>query len=83
MPLPHARRLGHAAVVFDPATWQTHVLPPDAAVIVDIVADLSGAGPVSTAKIADYMRRELELDPEAEAIRELLQRLVEIGLLQA
>ena len=78
---PILRRLGEAAVVFDPATWQTHVLPPAAAVVADIIGELSVTGLVSTDRLAEAMRDELDVDPDAPAMRELLRMLREIGML--
>ncbi len=69
--------------MFDPATWQTHVLPPVAAVVADLIAELSVDGPVSIARIRAALREELELDPDHPGIRELLRMLGEIGLLDA
>lgn len=76
------RRLGDAAVIFDEATWQTHVLPPAGAVVVDLADELSDSGPVSVDRLSAALREELELDPEAPEIRELMRMLIEIGLLR-
>lgn len=70
-------------VVFDPATWQTHVLPPATVVVVDLIDELSADGPVSMARLAGVLRAELELDPDEPEIRGLLHRLAGIGLLEA
>jgi len=82
MAKPLLRRLGDVTVVFDPATWQTHVLPPDMAGLADSIAALSGDAPVSMASLAEYVHRELALDPETPEIRALLLRLAEIGVLE-
>lgn len=78
----NVRRLGDAAVIFDDATWQTHVLPPAGAVVVDLADELSASGPVSVERLSAALREELELDPDAPEMRELMRVLIEIGLLQ-
>jgi PqqD family protein of HPr-rel-A system len=75
------RRLDDAAVVFDPRTWQTHLLPPAAAAVADLVAELAESGPVSAERISTAVRVELGVDPDAPEFRELLRMLAEIGML--
>lgn len=75
------RRLGEAAVVFDRRTWETHVLPPAATVIAEVVAEATAGGQVSPAQLRERLRDELEIDPEQGPIRELLRMFGEIGLL--
>ncbi|HRP97638.1 MAG TPA: HPr-rel-A system PqqD family peptide chaperone [Rhodocyclaceae bacterium] len=76
------RRLGDAAVLFDPCTWQTHLLPPAAAVIVEVIVEHSSDGVPSLASAAQAIRDELELDPHSPEIRALLRTLAEIGMLR-
>ena len=57
---PLVRFLGDAAVVFEASNWQTHILPPAAAVVVDIIVELRQAGPVSSASVAKAIREQLE-----------------------
>jgi hypothetical protein len=86
LPSPNAplvRFLGEAAVVFEANNWQTHILPPAAAVVADVIVELRQAGPVSRARAAQAIRDELERDPEGPEFSELLRRLVDIGMLDA
>lgn len=75
------RRLGDGAVVFDPHTWQTHVLPPAAAAIADLIDELAAEGTVSRARVRAALRDELDLDADTPTIAELLRSLHEIGML--
>jgi PqqD family protein of HPr-rel-A system len=77
------RFLGDAAVVFEASNWQTHILPPAAAVVADIIVELRQIGPVSSASVAKAIREQLECDPEGPEFGELLHRLVDIGMLDA
>lgn len=79
---PALRRLGDAAVVFDPLTWQTHLLPPAAAVVVEVITELSPDRPMSIEAAGRAVQEDLELDPQAPEIRTLLQMLCEIGMLR-
>lgn len=80
---PLVRFLGDAAVVFEESNWQTHILPPAAAVVADIIVELRQTGPVSYASVAKAIREQLERDPDAPEFGELLRRLVDIGMLEA
>lgn len=73
------RRLGDAAVVFDSVTWQTHVLPPAACVVLDFVDDCGGPGTASEAAVVDAIRTSLGLEPESDALAGILQTLRELG----
>lgn len=75
------RRLGDAMVVFDSNSWESHLLPPSATVIVDIIAELSDGGPVSSMLLKHVLRDEYELDPNSSAIADFLGMLREIGML--
>lgn len=75
------RRLGDAAVVFDSRTWQTHVLPPAAAVVADLVDELSETGPVARDRLESAVRTDLELDPQSPEMRDLFRMFQDIGLL--
>ncbi len=77
------RRLGDAAVVFDPKNWQTHVLPPAAAVVADLIEDMRLSGPLTADRLNLAIRNDLELDPQSASIQELLRMFAEIGLLEA
>lgn len=79
---PMLRRLGEAAVLFNPRTWQTHVLPPAAAVVAEVIVERSPERPLTMASAGAAIREELELDPQKPEIRALLQMLCEIGMLR-
>lgn len=75
------RRLGDAAVVFDPRDWQTHILPPFAAVVAEVLAELPAHEQRSADAVAAVLRAELDLDAETPELRNLLRMLRTIGLL--
>lgn len=75
------RRLGDAAVVFDPFTWQTHVLPPATAAVADLIEELSLDGPVSLERLSAALPLELGLDSSTPEVMNLLRTLSEIGML--
>ncbi len=77
------RRLDDASVVFDPRTWQTHLLPPAATVVVDVIEELREQGKLSQETLDAALRDDLELDPDSPAIADLLRMLREIGILPA
>lgn len=75
------RRLGDAMVIFDSESWESHLLPPSATVIVDIIAELSDGAPVSSMVLKQVLRDDYELDPNSSAITDFLGMLQEIGML--
>ena len=75
------RRLGDASVVFDASTWQTHLLPPAATVVADVIGELVANGTFSGVAFRIALREDLELDPDSPEIMELLRMLGEIGIL--
>ncbi len=68
-------------VVFDSESWESHLLPPSATVIADIISELSDGGPVSSMALKQVLRDEYDLDPESSAIVDFLGILREIGML--
>ena len=66
-------------VLFDHGSWQTHVLPPAAAVIVELMFDSDGT--FSTEQLRDRIRRELDVSPDTPEISQFLRMLCEIGIL--
>ena len=78
---PLLRRLDDAAVVFDFRSWQTHLLPPAAAVIADVADELASSGSVTVERLSAALRDELELECDTPEMRELLRMLTEIGIL--
>ena len=75
------RRLGQALVIFDSESWESHMLPPSATVIADIIEELSDSAPVSSMLLRQVLRDEYELDPESNSISNFLGMLREIGML--
>lgn len=75
------RRLGDAMVIFDSESWESHLLPPSATVIADIIEELSDGAPVSSRLLKQVLRDEYELDPESNTIGDFLGMLREIGML--
>lgn len=75
------RRLGDAAVVFDPRDWQTHILPPFVAVVAEVLAELPVHEQRSPDIVARVLRAELDLDAESPELHNLLRMLRTIGLL--
>ena len=74
-------RLGDATAVFDSETWESHLLPPSATVIADIITELSTDRPVTMASLRQVLRDEYELGPESSSISDFLGMLREIGML--
>lgn len=75
------RRLGDAMVIFDSESWESHLLPPSATIIADIIAELSDDAPVSSMVLKEVLRNDYELDPNSSAITDFLGMLREIGML--
>lgn len=75
------KRLGDATAVFDSETWESHLLPPSATVIADIITELSTDGPLTMASLKLVLRDEYELDLESSSISDFLGMLREIGML--
>jgi PqqD family protein of HPr-rel-A system len=68
-------------VVFDRSTWETHLLPPTAAVVADVAEELSAQGPVSVERLRGELRAEFDLDCDTPEMRQLLRMMDEIGML--
>jgi len=83
VPLPRAivRPLGDAALVFDPLTWQTHLLPPELALVASLAEQLAADGPVTAVRLRQALAAEAE-EPEA-AFDGLVAALADIGLVEA
>ena len=80
--LLHYRRLGDGGVVFDRRDWQTHVLTPPAAVIFEALGELRiGETPVPRKQALDFLRNELEVDPDTPEMHQVLRSLQEMGML--
>lgn len=76
------RRLDDAAVVFDPRSWQTHILPPAAVVIAEAMAEAVDAGRGDIATAAAAVCKELDVNPRSPDFVELLRMFGEIGILR-
>lgn len=75
------RRFADGAVVFDRATWQTHVLSPAAAIVFEALAEVNDGRPVSETRAFEVLRDELELDTDTPPIQHMLHSLREMGML--
>ena len=69
------RRLGDAAVAFEASNWQTHVLPPAARVICDLVDECGGPGRATEADVVALIRSTLGFEPNSPEIEPLLKQL--------
>lgn len=74
------RRLGDAAVVFDAMTWQTHVIPPAACVVLDFVDECGGPGVANESRVAEAIRESLGLEQELDGLEGVMRTLREIGM---
>ena len=73
--------MGDAFVVFDVRSWQTHILPPQTAVIAEIALELEANGARVTARSLQLaLQIELQADVDELDLQSLLRQLVEIGL---
>lgn len=52
------RRLGDAAVVFDSMSWETHLLPPELALVASIAESLAIDGPVTGRRLLRALEDE-------------------------
>lgn len=78
------RRLGDAAVVFDGRDWQTHVLPPEAVAVADWAAEFQHLHGLASIEILNArLCEEFGIDPSEAGYRDLLNMLLEIGVLRA
>lgn len=75
------RRLGDAAVVFDARTWETHLLPPAAAVVADLIDELRETGAITRTRLESAVQIDLELDPQSPEMKDLFRMFEDIGLL--
>ncbi len=72
------RPLGEAAVVFDPLTWQTHLLPAELAFIASVASELETQGSVSASRLRQALADES--GERAEDFDALISALAAIGL---
>lgn len=69
-------------LVFDSESWESHLLPPAATVIADIISELSDNGaPVPLMVLKQVLRDEYEMDLDSQAIGDFFGMLGEIGML--
>lgn len=74
--------LGDALAVFDCRTWESHLLPAQAAVLLEIAQELKEqSGNVSEAGLEHALRSEYKIDLDALSLRQFLGTLREIGML--
>lgn len=71
------RHLGEAAVVFDPFTWETHLLQPDLAFVASIVERMSADEPVTRERLRLALQAEAagSADVDLEPLFSALERI--------
>lgn len=75
-------RLGDASAVFDSHTWESHVLPEQATVLLEIAQELKEqAGNVSEVALEHTLRSQYGIDPDSISLSQFLGTLREIGML--
>lgn len=74
------RRLGEAAVVFDPLTWETHLLKPDLAFVAEIIEGLASDEVVTRARLQVALEGEAGGSTDVD-LEPLFSALEQIGLL--
>ena len=75
-------KLGDASAVFDFHTWESHVLPEQATVLLEITQELKEhAGNVSELALEHKLRSEYGIDPDSLSLSQFLGTLREIGML--
>ncbi|WP_341645745.1 HPr-rel-A system PqqD family peptide chaperone [Thauera sp. SDU_THAU2] len=74
------RPLGEAALVFDPLTWQTHLLPAELAAVAAVAEELALDGPVT----ATWLRQALaaEADESEATFDDVVAALADVGLVE-
>jgi PqqD family protein of HPr-rel-A system len=75
------RRLGDGSVVFDEATWQTLLLTPAAAVILETLLERSKAGALPLTAAEDLLAHELDIDVRSHEVLQALHRLQELNVI--
>lgn len=72
------RPLGDAAVVFDPLTWQTHLLQPELALVASFASEFEAKNALSASRLRQMLADES--GERAEDFDALVSVLAEIGL---
>lgn len=75
------RRLGDGAVLFNPRTWNTHILTPAAAIIYDALKEQSTGEAIPASDAIAFLTSELGVDTDSEEIRRLLGMLRHLGVI--
>jgi PqqD family protein of HPr-rel-A system len=76
------RRMGDSMVIFDSESWESHLLPPAATVIADIISELSEDGaPVPLIVLKQVLMDEYQLDSDTSSNGDFFGMLREIGML--
>jgi PqqD family protein of HPr-rel-A system len=74
------RRLRDGGVVFDAATWQTHVLTPAAALICEALLESPMDKPLPRGAAERILVRDLDVDPAAPDVRQVLAMLSDLDV---
>lgn len=69
-------------ILFDEATWRTHILTAPAAVVYEALVEHGGGGPVALAEARNLLRDALGLDPDAPEMGRLLGSLTSLGVIR-
>lgn len=78
----HFRRLGEGAAVFDPRTWQSHILTPAATIVVEALLERGEGASLPLSEARACLREELGVDPDSPDYAQMLAMLVDIGVVR-
>lgn len=72
--------MGKGAVLFNHHTWQTHILTPAAAIMLEALLEHFGHEPVATRQALDFFSSELGVDTDLRETAEFLVMLKRLGV---
>ena len=75
------RRLGDGGVLFNPRTWNTHILTPAAAIIYEALTEQSEDVPMPAEQAITFLKGELDVDPTTPEIQQLLAMLRQLRVI--
>ncbi|MEA3639837.1 MAG: hypothetical protein VBE63_07820 [Lamprobacter sp.] len=70
-------------ILFDEATWKTHILTASAALIYETLIEQSGGNAVTMTDARDLLRDALDFDPDSPDSIQLLAMLKTLGVIRA